>query len=113
MGLAIGNEAPPLKADKQGVIRVAGTRVTLDTLVGYYKQGLTIEDLSRNFPTVQLADILSTVAYYLHHKDEVESYLKEQDERGRKVQAEIEAKSPRDEGLRERLLARRAKKNAG
>jgi hypothetical protein len=38
-------KAPPLHLDADGVMRVGGTRVTLDTVVGAYEEGATIEDI--------------------------------------------------------------------
>ena len=36
MTLSIDREKPPLAADQDGVIRVGGTRVTLDTLIAAF-----------------------------------------------------------------------------
>ena len=36
---------PPLKVDKDGVVRVGGTRVTLDTVVGAFKNGCAPEEI--------------------------------------------------------------------
>lgn len=65
----------PLKMDDQGAIRVSGTRVTLDTLIAFYRQGEMPEDLHAGFPTVPLADIYAVIAYYLAHQAELDAYL--------------------------------------
>ncbi len=38
----------PLKTDKDGVIRVSKTRVSLDTIVNAFLEGLTAEEISRH-----------------------------------------------------------------
>ena len=91
MGLAIEVEAPPLKADKHGVIRVARTRVTLDTLIGFYNQGYSVKKLAESFDSVSLSDIHATIAYYLKHKAAVDRYIAEGDAKAAKVRKEIES----------------------
>ena len=86
--------ALPLKMDEQGAIRVSGTRVTLDTLIGFYRQGETVEDLHEGFPTVPLADIYAVIAYYLGHQAEVDEYLKQRDEAAERTRQEWEARHP-------------------
>lgn len=84
----------PLKMDERGAIRVSGTRVTLDTLIGFYRQGETPEDLHEGFPTVPLADIYAVIAYYLAHQAEIDAYLKRRDEEAERIRQEWEARNP-------------------
>ena len=65
----------PLAVDEHGVIRVAGTRVPLETILGFYLQGQSAEELADGFPTVGLANVHAVLAYYLHNRDEVDAYL--------------------------------------
>jgi hypothetical protein len=39
----------PLKFDADGNVRVSGTRVTLDTIIGFYEQGFGAEELAEDF----------------------------------------------------------------
>lgn len=50
-------EVIPIHTDKDGVIRVSRTRVTLDTIIAAFHNGATAEEISEQYPTVQLADI--------------------------------------------------------
>jgi uncharacterized protein (DUF433 family) len=84
----------PLQLDEHGAIRVSGTRVTLDTLIGFYRQGETPEDLHEGFPTVPLADIYAVISYYLAHRDEVDAYLKRRNEEAGRIRQEWEARNP-------------------
>ena len=58
-------------------IRVIGSRITLDTLVGFFKQGKTVKDLARGFPTLSLEQIKAVINWYLTHQREADEYLEE------------------------------------
>lgn len=99
-------ESVPLKTDPHGVVRVGGTRVTLDTVIYEFKQGLTAEEIVYQYDSLDLADVYTVIAYYLRHQDEVEAYLQEQEQLAAEVREKIEQRFP-SKGLRDRLLARR------
>lgn len=65
----------PLARDTAGVIRIGGTRVSLESLVVSYEAGASIQDLAEAFPDLSLYDIHSTIAYYLKHREEVQEYI--------------------------------------
>ena len=65
----------PLQTDADGVVRVAGTRVTLDVLVSAYDDGATAEEIHLRYDSVPLADIHSVIAFYLRHRSAVAEYL--------------------------------------
>ena len=106
MALMIQPEAAPLRVDEQGVCRVSGTRVTLETLVHAFQQGATAEEIAQQYPSVPLADVYATIAYYLKHRDEIDRYLQNVEEEETRVLQEVRSRSPLVD-LRERLLARR------
>jgi uncharacterized protein (DUF433 family) len=100
----------PLHVDEHGSIRFAGSRVTLDTIVGFFNSGQTPEQISEGFPTVAKADIYFAISYYLSHRQEIDDYIR---------QGEAEAEQFAREhpevfatNLRERLLSR-LQQNAG
>ena len=100
----------PLTCDADGTVRVGGTRVTLDTLIGFYLQGETPEQLSENFPTLKLADIHAVIAFYLGNRRQVDDYLAQRKAEAHELRRKIES-DWRMSHLRERLLARRAEQN--
>jgi hypothetical protein len=63
-------------------------------------------DLWERYPSLQLADIYSVIAYYLRHRAEVDTYLKDREAFRAEVRRENESRFP-GPGLVERLLARR------
>jgi uncharacterized protein (DUF433 family) len=98
-------EPIPLSTDMGGLIRVAGTRVTLDTVIDAFLTGASPEEIAQDFPVLRLDDIYAVLTYYLRHRGEVDAYLRERRARGEAIRREIEAHFPQA-GLRERLLAR-------
>ena len=106
MSTATFTETLPLKLDKDGVIRVSKTRVTLDTIVGAFLEGLTAEEIAVQYPVVPLADVYSVIGYYLHQKKKVEIYLKRREKIAEQIRSQNEARFAQS-NIRERLLARK------
>jgi uncharacterized protein (DUF433 family) len=111
MNLILESPTLPLKTDRDGVIRVGGTRVTLESVVAAFKNGATAEQIAHDYPVVDLADVYAVITYYLRHRAEVEQYVAEQRQEGAQIRAEMEARFD-PQGIRDRLLARRAKKDS-
>ena len=109
MSLVINTDPVPLEIDADGVVRVGGTRVTLDTIVGTYLQGSTAEEIAEAFPTVALADIHAAISFYLRRRAEVDAYLEEGKRQAETIRQECQSRVDR-QLLRQRLLARRAAK---
>src|SRR5438034_11032779 len=99
-------KAPPLRLDDEGVLRVGGTRVTLDTIIGAFKDGADADEIARQYDAVQRADVYAAIAYYLANQEEVEAYLRRREQQAEVVRQEVEARSPQA-GIRERVLAPR------
>jgi uncharacterized protein (DUF433 family) len=96
----------PLETDGDGIVRVAGTRVTLETLVGEFLRGATAEEIAADFPVLSLADVYAVIGYYLQDRDAVDAYLRERRLESDDARHENLAREDRKD-LRERLLARR------
>src|SRR5436190_10130482 len=107
-GLPLHTEAPPLRVDEGGAMRVGKSRISLDLVVEQYENGMAPEDMVRAYDTLALADVHAVIAYYLRHKSEVQAYLKRRGEEGESLRAQLEAERPRVG--REELLARRSAK---
>jgi uncharacterized protein (DUF433 family) len=105
MPMAISDEPSPLALDDDGVIRVAQSRVSLDTLVFAFLEGATAEEIAQQYPSLDLAAIYAAIGYYLRHRAEVESYLHSRDKKARSVRKGTELRFA-PQGVRARLLAR-------
>ncbi|AFY86895.1 DUF433 domain-containing protein [Chroococcidiopsis thermalis] len=111
MTLAIEAELAPLKTNADGVVLVGKTRVTLDTVVAVFQQGVTAEEIVYRYPSLKLADVYATIAFYLNHQQEVETYLKQRQQQAQEVRMMNQAKFD-PQGLRDRLLTRKAEQEA-
>lgn len=106
MTLTITSEPTPIKEDANGVVRVAKTRITLDTVISAFLEGCTAEEIAQQYPSLQLSDIYLVIGYYLRHTDEVNTYLAQRQREANQIQQEAE-KRFNPIGIRDRLLARR------
>jgi len=103
MKLAIVAEPAPLQANEDGVILIGKTRVTLDTVVSVFNQGATAEEIVYRYPSLNLADVYATIAFYLKHQSEIEVYLRQRRQQAQEIRAMNQAKFD-PQGLRDRLL---------
>lgn len=83
------SDYPPLSEDAEGVIRVGGTRVTLQSVVGLFEQGASAEEIALRFDVLDLHTIYATLSYWLGHREELQGYLDQQ--RAASVSARREA----------------------
>lgn len=110
--LAITPLQSPLRVDEGGVVRIGASRVTLDTLVGSYRDGNTAEEIVQQYSSLSLAEVHAAIAYYLTHVPEVEAYLRERQSDAADIRHRAEQVSDQ-RGVRERLLARQAARKTG
>ncbi|MBA2533411.1 MAG: DUF433 domain-containing protein [Rubrobacter sp.] len=108
MSLAVVPEPIPLTSDRDGVVRVTGTRVALDAVVAAFEEGATAEELAQQYPSLRLADVYAVIGYYLRHRPEVGEYLRHRQQEATEVRLTNEVRSD-PAGVRDRLLARRAR----
>jgi uncharacterized protein (DUF433 family) len=111
MSLAIKAESAPLVVASDGIVRVGGTRVTLDTVVAVFKQGATAEEIVQRYPSLRLGDVYASIAFYLNHQEDVEAYLQQRQQQAQEIRQMNEDRFD-PQGLRDRLLARRVERQA-
>lgn len=93
----------------EGVIRVVGTRVSLDSVVVAFQDGATPEEICLDFPSLDLAKVYSVLAYYLTHHEILNVYLLTQHRFVETTHREFQARqSPFLTELRRRVAAKRA-----
>ena len=54
---------------------VAGTRVSLDSVVYSFNEGSSPEAIHEDFPLLKRAQIHGAIAFYLDHQPEIDEYL--------------------------------------
>jgi uncharacterized protein (DUF433 family) len=97
---------------RNGGYYVAGSRVSLASIIHEYRDGAAPETIRQNFPTLSLEQIHGAIAYYLGHRHEAETYLsdleKKWDELERTAKPASAELQQRIEEARKRRLARLA-----
>lgn len=104
------DEARPdlLTRTSEGVLRITGTRITLDSVIHAFQEGATPEEMCQDFPGLALAHIYSVLAFYLTQQDAIDAYLNEQTQATTIVRQELRTTHAAFlADLRHRLSARR------
>ena len=61
----------------EGVYRVGGTRVSLDSLVYLFREGMSAEGMVESYPALTLEQVHGALAFYLENQKEIDAYLVE------------------------------------
>ena len=97
-----------IKRTREGLWRVAGTRVSVDSIIHAFWRGATPEQIVQDYDALTLAQVYGVVHYYLTHRKEVSAYLKTQQRMDKKLRRELTAEhGPFLADLRRRMAARR------
>lgn len=107
MASTTSSEPTCMATDADGVVRIGGTRVTLDTVVAAFQKGMSPEGICEQYPVLVLADVYYVIGYLLSHPDQVSGYLQQREQFAAQVRAQNEAKFD-PVGVRQRLLSRRS-----
>jgi uncharacterized protein (DUF433 family) len=68
--------------------RIAGTGVTVQRIVGWYKLGLAPEDIPDEIGHLSLAQVYAALAYYHANKDEIETAMEVEAQEAAALEAE-------------------------
>jgi len=96
--------------NQAGCYRIAGTRVSLDSIVYAFLEGDSPETIAQCFPALTLEQVYGAIAYYLANRAEIDSHLRLEEadfEQRRQV-----ARKQNPELYRKIEEARRAKEQA-
>ena len=86
----------------EGAYRVGDTRVSLDSLVYLFREGMSAESMVESYPALTFEQVHGALAFYLADQKEVDAYLAEgqrtaesQHQQSRRTNAELIAKLQR------------------
>ena len=86
----------------EGAYRVGETRVSLDSLVFLFREGMSAESTVDSYPALTLEQVHGALAFYLANQKEIDAYLIEgqraaevQHRQSRQTNAELIAKLQR------------------
>src|SRR5262245_61051991 len=88
-------------AERDGAYYIAGTRISLDSIVHAFRRGESPEKICQNFELLRLEEVYGAIAYYLANQAEVDAYLIRQNEKWAEGKRNAE---PLPADLRERLM---------
>jgi uncharacterized protein (DUF433 family) len=89
---------------RDGNYYVAGTRISLDSIVHAFRRGESPETICQNFELLRLEEVYGAIAYYLANQAEVDNYLLRQNKKWAEGRRSAE---PLPADLRERLMRAR------
>ena len=69
--------ASPYVEERNGGLYIAGTRVSLDSVLINFRQGSTPEKIVQAFSTLKLFQVYGAIAYYLENEETINGYLVE------------------------------------
>jgi uncharacterized protein (DUF433 family) len=61
----------------EGVYSVGDTRVSLDSLVYLFREGMSAEGMVESYPVLTLEQVHGALAFYLENQKEINAYLAE------------------------------------
>jgi uncharacterized protein (DUF433 family) len=97
---------------RDGAFYVAGSRVSLVSVVLAYRDGAAPETIRADFPTLSLEQIHGALAFYLGHQAEVDASLRDLDAKWAEIDRAATPPGPelqsRIEEARKNLLAHRS-----
>ena len=59
---------------------IAGTRIRVSIILGCYRQGMTVEEIVQQYPSLRPGDVHDALAYAYDHPDEMAADLVMDDE---------------------------------
>jgi uncharacterized protein (DUF433 family) len=90
--------------ERGGNYYVAGTRISLDSIVHAFRRGESPETMCQNFELLSLEEVYGAIAYYLANQANIDAYMTRQNEKWAEGKGNAE---PLPAGLRERLMRAR------
>jgi uncharacterized protein (DUF433 family) len=90
MDHAMSDSSEIIRTDQFGVMRIADTRISLDSVVIAFLQGHSPATIQQEYPSLTQEQVNGAIEYYRAHRNDVEDYLRRQDEVWRRLRAESE-----------------------
>src|SRR6266850_5819258 len=88
----------------EGAYRIVGSRVSLDSIVICFREGLSAESILESFPTLTLEQVYGAITFYLGNRGAVDEYIRE----GEKLSLQLQTESrERNADLITRLMRAR------
>ncbi|NEO92857.1 MAG: DUF433 domain-containing protein [Moorea sp. SIO3G5] len=86
---------------------IAGTRISLDSVVYTFRNGLSPESIVQSFPLLSLEQVYGAIAFYLANREQIDTYLALEEEEFNAMPQPLQTTYP---SLYNKLRSRLAKK---
>ncbi len=80
--------------EHSGAYLIAGTRVSLDSVVYAFLRGESPEGIAESFPALTLEQILGSLAFYLANREKIDDYLCQGREEFERLRQEARRNNP-------------------
>lgn len=84
---------------------IAGTRISLDSVVYAFLNGESPESIAQNFPLLSLEQVYGAIAFYLANRADIDAYLKAEEEAFDAMPQPLQTNNP---ALYNKLMAAKA-----
>lgn len=84
----------PYIEERNGGLYVAGTGVSLDSVIIRFQSGASPEKIAQSFPALKLSRIYGAVAFYLENQQAVDDYLLEGDREIERAEVPLSRANP-------------------
>ena len=80
VSIILTRSKPPLHpyiepCEETGEPYIAGTRIAVRIVVGYYRLGMNVDEIAQALPQLLLAQIFDALSYYHDHQEEIEEWV--------------------------------------
>jgi uncharacterized protein (DUF433 family) len=94
---------------EDGVWRIKGKRVSLDSVIYQFRQGRSPEGIQDSFPVLSLAEVYGGIAFYLDHRADLDAYLLQSEAEEEEFSREVAQRYPEAAALKERIREKLSK----
>jgi uncharacterized protein (DUF433 family) len=75
--------------------KIAGTGLTVSRIAGWYKMGMTPEEIALEYPHLTLAQVHAALAYYHVNRDEIDADLAQEESAALQLEQQFRTKANR------------------
>ncbi|MEO1387130.1 MAG: DUF433 domain-containing protein [Cyanobacteria bacterium J06634_6] len=81
---------------------IIDTRVSLDSVVYAFHQGLPPESIAQSYPLLNLEQVYGAIAFYLANRSDIDTYLENEEKRFNEMPQPLKVEAPK---LYQKLMA--------
>jgi uncharacterized protein (DUF433 family) len=75
--IVVTHPVSPYVQERAGSLYVAGTGVSIDSVLIHFQAGASPDKIVHSFPSLKLSDVYGVIAYYLENEKTISEYLAE------------------------------------